>query len=427
MVIVSSDMVEHIVKMHIDEGRSNVLTSLTNTNKGVVKHESDHNSITTQFNINWTKKDKPKRLETFNFQDKIGQEKFKIMTNNLTKLSSVFDTQDDIELQIKKLLKELSKILHQCFTKIIVKETQNKEINKLFEKKKVLKMKIDIASRKELIKVEADLADKMADDLYRIVKEEVEIVKSDEGGFNSGHLWRLKNKLRSKINSSPTAMEDKDGKLVTDSEGIKNITMEHFKKVLENRTIVSGLEEHKKEREALCQEKIKFAGKNITPDWTSEDVYYVITNLKKKKSRDPHGYSNELIQYGGKDVTSAIVKLMNNIKREQTFPHCLKACNITSLYKNKGSRKDLNMYRGIFRVSIFRNILDRLIFNDEYENIERNLTDSNVGGRRGRNTRDNIFVLNAITHSITKGKEDARDVIVTDVENVLTLYGHKNA
>ena len=275
------------------------------------------------------------------------------MTNNPTKLSSVFDTQDDIELQSKKFLKELSKILHQCFTKIRVKETQNKEINKLFEKKKVLKMKIDIASRKELIKVEADLADKMADDLYRIVKEEGEIVKSDEGGFNSGHLWRLKNKLRSKTNSSPTAMEDKDGKLVTDSEGIKNITMEHFKKVLENRTIVSGLEEHKKEREALCQERIKFAGKNITPDWTSEDVDYVITNLKKKKSRDPHGYSNELIQYGGKDITSAIVKLMNNIKREQKFPHCLKACNITSLYKNKGSRKDLIMHRGIFRVSIF--------------------------------------------------------------------------
>ena len=136
MVIVSSDIVEHIEKMHIDEGRSNVLTSLTNTNKGVVKHESDHNSITTQFKINWTKKDKLKRIKIFNFRDKIGQEKFKIMTNNSTKLSSVFDTQDDIELQSKKFLKELSKILHQCFTKIRVKETQNKEINKLFKKKK---------------------------------------------------------------------------------------------------------------------------------------------------------------------------------------------------------------------------------------------------------------------------------------------------
>ena len=74
------------------------------------------------------------------------------------------------------------------------------------------------------------------------------------------------------------------------------------------------------------------------------------------------------------------------------------------------------MYRGIFRVTIFRNILDRLIFNDEYETFEKNLTDSNVGGRRGRNIRDNIFVLKAIIKAVKKGEDEACDVIVTDVE-----------
>ena len=67
-------------------------------------------------------------------------------------------------------------------------------------------------------------------------------------------------------------------------------------------------------------------------------------------------------------------------------------------------------------MSVFRNILDRLIFNDEYQTIEKNLTDSNVGGRKGRNIRDNIYVLNAIINSIKKGSEEACDVIVTDVE-----------
>ena len=56
----------------------------------------------------------------------------------------------------------------------------------------------------------------------------------------------------------------------------------------------------------------------------------------------------------------------------------------------------MNMYRGIFRVTIFRNILYRLIFNDESETIDKNLTESNVGGRRGHNIWDNIFVVNAI-------------------------------
>ena len=109
-------------------------------------------------------------------------------------------------------------------------------------------------------------------------------------------------------------------------------------------------------------------------------------------------------------------ELMNNIKKQQKFPQCLRARNITSLFKNKGSRKDLNMYRGIFRDTIFKNILDRLIFNDEYNTIEINLTDSNVGGRKNRNICDNIFVLNAIINSVKKLNEAALDVTVTDVE-----------
>ena len=67
-------------------------------------------------------------------------------------------------------------------------------------------------------------------------------------------------------------------------------------------------------------------------------------------------------------------------------------------------------------MSVFRHILDGLIFNDEYAKIDSNLTDSNVGGRKGRNIRDNIFVLNAIINSIKKGNEEACDITVNDVE-----------
>ena len=92
----------------------------------------------------------------------------------------------------------------------------------------------------------------------------------------------------------------------------------------------------------------------------------------------------------------------------------------------------------MFRVTAFRNILDKLIFNDEYETLENKLTDSNVGGRKGRNILDNIFVFDAIINSMKKGKEDAIDMTVTDVEkcfdslwaqeciNTLYEYGKKN-
>ena len=51
---------------------------------------------------------------------------------------------------------------------------------------------------------------------------------------------------------------------------------------------------------------IKLASKVISPDWTEESEKHVVKNLKKKKSCDPHGYSNELNQCGGQDVLSVI-------------------------------------------------------------------------------------------------------------------------
>ena len=92
------------------------------------------------------------------------------------------------------------------------------------------------------------------------------------------------------------------------------------------------------------------------------------------------------------------------MKTQQVFPEPLKLSNISCMYKNKGSKKDFDNYRGIFRVTILRSILDRLIYNDEYANIDENIMNSNVGARRGRNIRDNIFVMHAVFNQIRKEK-----------------------
>ena len=45
-----------------------------------------------------------------------------------------------------------------------------------------------------------------------------------------------------------------------------------------------------------------------------------------------------------------------------------------------------------------------------------NLSDSNVGSRKARNIRDNIFVINAITNSVKKGSANPIDIHLYDVE-----------
>ena len=102
--------------------------------------------------------------------------------------------------------------------------------------------------------------------------------------------------------------------------------------------------------------------------------------------------------------------------RTGIYPDILKPSNISSFYKNKGAKDDLNNDRGVFVVVKLRSILDKLIYNDKYDIIDSNMSDSNIGGRNGRNIRDHLFVINAILNDINKTKQDDIDVQIYDVK-----------
>ena len=89
---------------------------------------------------------------------------------------------------------------------------------------------------------------------------------------------------------------------------------------------------------------------------------------------------------------------MNRIKQTQEYPKCLclELCNITSIFKRKGSINEFGQYRDIFRALVFRTILDNLSYNYEYYTIDDNLSDASVGARKNRNIRNNLFVVNAV-------------------------------
>ena len=208
------------------------------------------------------------------------------------------------------------------------------------------------------------------------------------------------------------------GNLLTNDEKIQEAALNVFTKRLENRPMKDDLKHIREAKKSLCKNILKLAGSNKTPDWKMKDLKRVLKNLKKQKSRDPLGLANDIFrpEVAGDDLKLAIVKMMNHIKDQQKYPECLELCNISSIWKQKKSKNEFDSYRGIFRLTVFRSILDRLIYNDEYKNIDRNLTDANVGARKNRNIRDNIFVMNAIFNSMSKDNGEDLDCQVYDVE-----------
>ena len=300
-VRISEELENHMIECHIDDKRDHVLTKISKTKQGIKRTESDHNSIITKFNLKVEEKENTRKIEIFNFKDENGLKRFKEITSNSVALSSIFDSKKSVEKQAKQFLKTLKGLLHKCFKKIKIKENSIKQEDILYAEQKELKGKNDAESKRKLEKIEEKLANLKSEDLFNVVKAEIENIDCETGGFNSGHIWKIKSKLKPKLSNKYTAIEDKNGKLLTTETEIDEETVKHYTKVLENRQMKPNLEQYKKEREELCEIRIKEAKKNVTPDWKIENVKCVIKELKKKKSRDPHGYSNEIIQSGGDD------------------------------------------------------------------------------------------------------------------------------
>ena len=61
-------------------------------------------------------------------------------------------------------------------------------------------------------------------------------------------------------------------------------------------------------------------------------------------------------------------------------------------------------------------ILDKLIYNEKYEVIDTAMSDSNIGGRKNRNIRNHIFILNGILNSVKQGESDSIDLQIFDLK-----------
>ena len=414
IVAFSHDLKENFVSFHVDEERKHVLTKITRTKRGTRRKESDHNVLQTEFNCEVKDKVKTK-TESYNLKNKECQAKFKEYTSKENILSGIFNNNDDPESVTKVLIKKINGCIAANFKKRRVNnkfEVQNKE---LYDKLRDLKGKKDVKSIEELEKVKEAIVESNEKNA-KIVREEISGTKPNEGGLNPNKMWKLKKRLCPRAMDPPSAMLDKEGNLLTSDDAIKERALEVYAERLEANKIYKHFESLEEERNELCKTRLKLAKLNKTKPWSMEDLKIALKHLENEKSRDAEEHANEIFKESaaGPDLLEAVLKLMNLIKEKQVYPTVMEKCNITSIHK-KGSKKDFSNYRGVFRVSILRSILDRLMYNSSYETIDTHLTDGNVGARKRRGCRDNIFVISAITNSIVKGKCKPIQVQVTDV------------
>ena len=185
---------------------------------------------------------------------------------------------------------------------------------------------------------------------------------------------------------------------------------------MRHRQISPEYENLKKLKERLFKIRLQISQDKKSKPWTNRDIEKALKSLKNNKAQDADGLVFELFKdAAGKDLKLSLTILCNKIKEELEIPAFMKKTNITSIWKQKGSKLDINNERGLFNVSKLRSLVDKLIYNDYYNVIENNMTDSNSGARKSRNIRDNLFIAYGIINfSITNNI--SLDIVLFDVE-----------
>ena len=56
----------------------------------------------------------------------------------------------------------------------------------------------------------------------------------------------------------------------------------------------------------------------------------------------------------------------------------------------------------------------KMVYNDEYETLDSNMSDSNIGARKNRNIRNLLFILNGFINEAIQSKKMCIDIQILD-------------
>ena len=113
-VIISDDLLDDLVEVVIDEDKKYALSKIIKRKHLAQVVQSDHNVMFSKFKLSWSFETKMQIEEVFNLKNRDCQAKFKEDTSNSDKLSSIFDSDEDLNKQTIKFLKGLKRVIHRC-------------------------------------------------------------------------------------------------------------------------------------------------------------------------------------------------------------------------------------------------------------------------------------------------------------------------
>ena len=430
-IIVCDELAAYFQRMLIDEKRENILTKYV-TLKGVrVKSESDHNPLYAEFNLTFSRAKTVTRREIFDFKNAESLKTFSELTENCDKLRKCFTGSHSPKAATDKFFKVINETFHKSFKKIRIRTKNTFPISRRDKNEENFLLKADLekvvkdskskteceAAKHKLEQIEFEIYEKIAESNAKIVTEQLGCLDTLDGKFCQLGMWKIKKKICPRPKDPPTAKKDAFGNLITSHTALKNLYLQTYINRLEHRKMKEKYQNIMDLKTELWDLRLESLKKKEAVLWTLEDLEEATKSLKNNQARDPNGMLNELFKpnVAGKDLKIALVGLMNLVQIFLFLPEYMEVADITSIFKNKGSRMELSSERGIFILGVLRKILDKLLYLDKYQDLENHMSDSNIGARKKKNVRNHLFIVYGVITSVLREGRGCVDIQIYDL------------
>ena len=332
--------------MRVDEERNLVLTKHTKVRGTVKVIKSDQNPIYLVADLPWDVKVKKPRKEIFNLRNVECQAKYSEYANKSDFLTNCLIDRDVISGS-KLWLKNMKFIIHENSRKIRLnwKNKNELKIQELFEARKKL-----IQNNQKMTEIDEQIAEQIFQKNRSLIIEQVSEMRDASNNLSRIKMWKVKQKVCPRYDVDlPVAKVDSLGNLISNQDELKSLYVDTYRYRLRHRDMKPNFAYLKDLKNNLFEERVKLSKLRKSGCWDEDSLMKVLKSLKTKKTMDPVGLINELFKppVAGRDVINSLLILSNKVRDEIEIPEFLELTDISSIYKNKGSKNDLNNDREI--------------------------------------------------------------------------------
>ena len=195
-----------------------------------------------------------------------------------------------------------------------------------------------------------------------------------------------------------------DGTELYGEEVIQSAYKDEFAHRLRQREIVPELTNYERRTKELCNLYVEEAARVKGNRYTDKEIDEVLKKVKRGKCGGRDCLPPEIFIDCGVKLKMLVAHTLEKIRTFNTIPKQWTEVLISTIFKNKGSKKVLVNYRGIFLKLILSKIFERVNMNrikDKVENIDK----FQAGARTNRGPADQTYLLRgSLDHSKYMGK-----------------------